>query len=141
MSMPKPKTPRGIPKEIKSQVLEIVDSYNEKNDTHFKMSFRGRFAYLSKVEKPQPMDKKPIAKMFTKALGISVKDLPVLPQGKGIETKLGRLTFRGKIDNWSFAVFKYSREFYDPEEWMFPGSGHIDGTIEGALKAGMEIYP
>ena len=52
-----------------------------------------------------------------------------------------RLTYNGAIDNWEFAIFKYSDERYDPEEWMFPGSGHVDGTIEGAMKAGLEAYP
>jgi hypothetical protein len=43
--------------------------------------------------------------------------------------------------SWDFAVFKYSREQYDPHEWMFPGQELLDGTIEGALRAGMKIYP
>ena len=30
---------------------------------------------------------------------------------------------------------------YDAEEWFFPGEEHIDGTIEGAMKAGLEAYP
>ena len=45
------------------------------------------------------------------------------------------------MDNWDFAVFKYSREFYDSEEWMFPGAEELDGTIEGAFRAGQEFYP
>ena len=57
------------------------------------------------------------------------------------ESKLGRLKYNGQIDNWDFAVFKYSRESYDPDEWMFPGAEELDGTIEGALKAGIQIYP
>jgi len=38
-------------------------------------------------------------------------------------------------------VPKYSDERYDPDEWMFPGAESLDGTIEGALKAGLEAYP
>jgi hypothetical protein len=45
------------------------------------------------------------------------------------------------MDNWDFAIFRYSREFYDPDEWMFPGAGHVDGTVEGAMRAGLEAYP
>jgi len=52
-----------------------------------------------------------------------------------------RLEYAGSIDNWEFAIFKYSDERYDPEEWMFPGAGNIDGTVEGAMKAGLEAYP
>jgi hypothetical protein len=53
---------------------------------------------------------------------------------------VGRLEFRGDIESWSFAVFKYSSERYDPNEWFFPGRSELDGTIEGALRAGLEIY-
>ena len=52
-----------------------------------------------------------------------------------------RLTSTGALANWAFAIYKYSDARYDPDEWLFPGSGHIDGTIEGALKAGLEAYP
>lgn len=45
------------------------------------------------------------------------------------------------MDNWEFAIYKYSKDRYDPDEWMFPGSGHVDGTVEGAMKAGIEAYP
>ncbi|MFN2285976.1 MAG: hypothetical protein ACK2UQ_16300 [Anaerolineae bacterium] len=52
-----------------------------------------------------------------------------------------RLTYTGDMEQWEFAIFRYSREFYDPEEWLFPGAGHVDGTVEGALRAAMEAYP
>lgn len=52
-----------------------------------------------------------------------------------------RLQYQGSMDNWEFAIYKYSRERYDPDEWLFPGSGWIDGTIVGAMKAGIEAYP
>ena len=45
------------------------------------------------------------------------------------------------MQKWSFAIYKYSDEQYDEEEWFFPGSEHVDGTIEGAMKAGLEAYP
>lgn len=52
-----------------------------------------------------------------------------------------RLEYTGSIDNWDFAIFKYSDERYDPEEWFFTGANHVDGTVEGAMKAGLEAYP
>jgi hypothetical protein len=52
-----------------------------------------------------------------------------------------RLTYTGDMGQWKFAIYKYSDECYDPEEWMFPGAGHVDGTIEGALRAAMAAYP
>ena len=53
----------------------------------------------------------------------------------------GRLTYTGDMNRWEFAIFKYSDERYDPDEWMFDGAGHLDGTVEGALKACMAAYP
>ena len=52
-----------------------------------------------------------------------------------------RLKYNGGMDNWEFAIYKYSREAYDPEEWFFPGAECVDGTIEGALKAVRQAYP
>jgi hypothetical protein len=51
-----------------------------------------------------------------------------------------RLEFTGREDNWVFAIYKFSSETYDGDEWMFPGAELVDGTIEGALKAGMKAY-
>jgi hypothetical protein len=33
------------------------------------------------------------------------------------------------------------KERYDPDEWFFPGSEFVDGTLQGAMKAGLEAYP
>jgi hypothetical protein len=52
-----------------------------------------------------------------------------------------RLQYTGTIDQWEFAIFKYSDKRYDPDEWLFPGSEQVDGTIEGAMHAGMAAYP
>lgn len=52
-----------------------------------------------------------------------------------------RLTYTGDMEQWEFAIYKYSDEHYDPEEWMFPGAEYIDGTVKGALRAAMEAYP
>ena len=54
---------------------------------------------------------------------------------------IGRLEYTEKMEDWSFAIYKYSDERYDAEEWFFPGAGHVDGTLEGAMKAGLEAYP
>ena len=51
-----------------------------------------------------------------------------------------RLTWNGKMDNWDFAIYKYSSDKYDPEEWFFPGEEFVDGTVTGAMKAGMVAY-
>ncbi len=56
-------------------------------------------------------------------------------------SQVSRLEYTGDINEWYFAIYKYSDERYDEEEMFFPGSGLVDGTIEGAMKAGMEAYP
>ncbi len=57
-----------------------------------------------------------------------------------VETKLGRLEYHGRPDNWSFAMFKYSSERYHPDELMYPGFFELDGTVEGGLKASVQLY-
>ena len=52
-----------------------------------------------------------------------------------------RLTYTGNMENWDFAIYKYSDERYDPDEWFFDGAGQVDGTIEGAMRAGLKAYP
>jgi hypothetical protein len=44
------------------------------------------------------------------------------------------------MDHWEFAIYRYSNERYDPNEW-FDGMQHLDGTVKGALRACMEAYP
>jgi hypothetical protein len=59
----------------------------------------------------------------------------------GQRSQVARLTYAGSTDDWEFAIYKYSSGRYDPGEWLFPGAEHLDGTIEGALRAGLEAYP
>jgi len=58
----------------------------------------------------------------------------------GLAGQICRPTYTGDIDKWQFAIFKYSSQRYDPEEWWFPGAECVDGTIEGAMRAGMKAY-
>ena len=105
---------RHIPLEIKAQAEKIVDGFNRnviKVPEHF-YATRFRGAYLY-------LDRTYF----------------------GAPSPICRLEYTGRADDWNFAIYKYSRERYDPEEWMFPGAGEVDGTIEGAMKAGLEAYP
>ena len=51
-----------------------------------------------------------------------------------------RLEYTGDILSWEFAIYKYSSGKYDTEEFFFPGSEFIDGTIEGAMRGGLKAY-
>ena len=105
---------KGIPESIKEQVEEIVKRFNEEsigNPDQFYVT-RYRGNYLY----------------------LNRNDF-------GIVGPVCRLEFNGKMDDWDFAIFKYSTERYDSDEWFFPGFELVDGTVEGAMKAGMEAYP
>ena len=56
-------------------------------------------------------------------------------------SRICRLTYTGTLDRWEFAIYKYSDERYDPAEWFFPGAPELDGTLEGAMRAGLAAYP
>ena len=99
-------------------------------------SFAGGFiGYLAKTEESAIQNT--FRQIFAQKMGIPITNIPQAPN---VTTKLGRLAYNGEMGNWDFAVFKYSREVYDSEDWMFPGAEELDGTIEGALSAGMELY-
>jgi hypothetical protein len=59
----------------------------------------------------------------------------------GRESPICRLRYNGGKGRWKFAIFKWSTESYDPDEGLFPGAGYLDGTVKGAMRAGMEAYP
>jgi hypothetical protein len=59
----------------------------------------------------------------------------------GSVSNICRLEYTGDMENWYFAIYKYSDGRYDPEEILFSGDQHVDGTIEGAMRAGLEAYP
>jgi hypothetical protein len=103
-----------IPKEVKEQVDEIVKRFNQTvlKDPNYYYVTRYRANYLY-----------------------------LHRHDYGHEGPICRLKYTGDINKWEFAIYKYSDGRYDPNEWLFPGGQHVDGTIEGAIKAGLEAYP
>jgi hypothetical protein len=102
-----------IPDEIKAQVNEIVARFNEgSGDPTCFYAARFRGSYLY-------LDRSDFGRIG-----------PIC-----------RLKYTGDVNNWEFAIYKYSSERYDPEEWFFPGDEYVDGTIEGAMMAGLHAYP
>jgi len=104
----------SIPEEVQERVLEKVATFNRKSLTPGTVSYVPRFK--------------------GKYVYLNRKEYDRL-------SRICRLTWTGKEDDWDFAIFKYSSERYDPDEWMFPGAGAVDGTVEGAMVAGLEAYP
>jgi hypothetical protein len=106
----------SIPKAIQQEADGIIEAYN-------KIHFNGRTSNVA---------------YFAETRG---KFLYLKRKEYGKISPVARLAYTGDIKKWEFAIFKWTSEKYDPDEWFFPGSNLFDGTIEGAMKAGLEAYP
>ena len=104
---------KAIPDEVKQQAIQRIERFNQKELTLSKFWYIPRWRGGSLY-----LDR--------------IDD--------GVAGQICRLTYTGDIDKWQFAIFKYSSQRYDPEEWWFPGAECVDGTIEGAMRAGMKAY-
>ena len=103
-----------IPPEIKLAAQAIVEDFNSKilsRSTHYIPRFKGGYLYLDR------------------------SDYGERP------SEICRLEFTGSMDNWDFAIFKYSNDQYDSNEGFFPGAELLDGTIEAAMRCGLAAYP
>ena len=104
---------QSIPDDVKKQVVQIVENFNRKHLIDSGREYIPRFkGKFLYLDRDDDWNLGPIC----------------------------RLEYDGSMKKWGFAIYKYSSDRYDPEEWMFPGSDHVDGTVEGALKAGTEAY-
>jgi hypothetical protein len=52
---------------------------------------------------------------------------------------IGKLKFNRETKLWGFSIYSYSDNCY-LENAFFPGVELLDGTLEGAMKAGLEAY-
>jgi len=105
---------RGIPDEVKTHVAAMVEHFN-----------------TTAIRNPHCIY---VPRYRGKFLYLDRRDY-------GRLSPICRLEYTGKMEDWSFAIYKYSDERYDAEEWFFPGAEHVDGTIAGAMQAGLEAYP
>lgn len=116
---------QSIPPEIQEEVQKLIDKFNREELKDARSLLDAFF--------PKKIKRGYSARFKGKYLYLDRTDryepLPIC-----------RLTWNGKMDNWDFAIYKYSSERYDPEEWFFPGEEFVDGTVTGALKAGMVAY-
>lgn len=118
-------TKQTIPPEIQDEVQKLIDDFNKKN---FKTPPAMRALFGNKVKPGYS------ARFKGKYLYLDCDEF-------GKPSPICRLTWNGKMDNWDFAIYKYSDNCYDAEEWFFPGAEEVDGTVTGAMKAGMKAYP
>ena len=106
--------PTRIPDDVKREVEVIVERFNRQNSARDDCYYEARFRG---------------------------KHCYLYRCDYGRLGPICRLAYTGKMNGWDFAIFKWSSETYDPDEWMFPGIGLVDGTVEGAMRAGLEPYP
>lgn len=105
-----------IPQQVKEEIEKRIEKFNKKKLSRLS----GKVFYLAEFK--------------GKFLYLKRKEF-------GDMSPIARLTYTGDISDWDFAIFKWSREKYDPDEFFFPGAEDLDGTIEGAMKAGLKAYP
>ena len=105
---------RGITEAVRQEVVQIVEQFNRDVLRSEAVGYRPRFrgTYLY-------LDR----------------------ADDGRPSPICRLRYTGEMDHWEFAIYKYSDERYDADDWFFPGSQHLDGTVAGAMRAGLEAYP
>ena len=99
--------------EIKKQVQQIVDKFN--------------------IEHMSPPDDLYVVRFRGNHAYLDLSQ-------DGEPSPLCRITFTGKMNEWDFAIYKFSDERYDPDEWMYPGAEDFDGTVESALQVGLQAY-
>jgi hypothetical protein len=107
-------TRKGIPDDIKAQVDEIVKDFN-----HMVIRDPGYF-YVTRYKGDY---------LYLDRINF------------GNLSPICRLKYTGNMQDWEFAIYRYSKDRYDPDEWLFPGSEFADGTIIGAMKVGLQAYP
>jgi len=113
-----PKT--AIPPEVQAEVQKLIDEFNRENFSDDDSKSLGIVGYSARFKG---------------------KYLYLDRDEYGKPSPICRLTWNGALDDWDFTIYKYSDNRYDPEEWFFPGGEYVDGTVTGAMKAGMEAYP
>ena len=106
-------TPRGIPDAVKTEVAARVEHFN-----------------TTVIGNPHCVY---VPRYKGKFLYLDRMDY-------GRLSPICRLEYTGNMQKWLFAIYKYSGEQYDEAEWFFPGEEHVDGTVAGAMKAGLEAY-
>ena len=111
--MNKKKSKNEIPVEIKNEIDKIVNDFNKQ------IIKKKNYYYITRYK----------------------GEYLFLDRAEYDGSPICRLKYNGKINNWGFAIYKYSNDGYDSEGWFFPGSDKVDGTVEGAMKAGIEAYP
>ncbi len=129
-----------IPDEIREQVITIVDQFNEENALPSQPGSIHQLLQKLNLAAPIPKEPGQLAGAYVPRFRGAYLYLARIDYN-GRPSPICRLKWSGHMDKWEFAIYKYSTESYDPEEWFFPGAEEVDGTVTGAMRAGNEAYP
>lgn len=122
---PTPQTKLSIPSDVKAEVQILVEAFNRDSAKHqrevlsrsdpkniaYVARFRGRYLYLDQQESPTHL-------------------MPIC-----------RLMWQGDMDDWEADIYRYSQKRYEFYDVVFPGADELDGTVTGAMRAGLKAYP
>jgi hypothetical protein len=129
-----------ISDDIREQVVAIVNQFNEENALPPEADPMRQVLQMLGISPASPKEsQRRIGEYVPRFRGAYLYLDRIGYNGRPSE--ICRLKWCGAMDTWEFAIYKHSKNHYDPDEWMFPGSGEVDGTVIGAMKAGNEAYP
>jgi hypothetical protein len=131
---------KKIPDEIRELVIVIVNQFNVENALPSKASPTQQILKVLGIPSPsQDETQRHIGEYVPRFSGVYLYlDRVAYDQRP---SQICRLKWTGAMDKWEFAVYKHSQNRYDSDEWFFPGSGEVDGTVAGAMRAGNQAYP
>ncbi|MBP7962180.1 MAG: hypothetical protein KBG20_17315 [Caldilineaceae bacterium] len=133
--MPKQKL---IPDGIREQVIAKVDAFNAANVNPAKPAAMTRL--LRRLGALPSMPDGLAEGSYVPSFRGAFLYLKRIGWG-GQPVEICRLKWTGNMNGWEFAIYRHSKERYDPDEWFFPGDRYVNGTVEGAMRAGNEAYP
>ncbi len=129
-----------IPDEIREQVVAIVNQFNEENALPPEADPMQKVLQMLGISPASPKESQHRIGEYVPRFRGAYLYLDRIGYN-GRPSEICRLKWCGAMDKWEFAIYKHSRNHYDPDEWMFPGSGEVDGTVAGAMRAGNKAYP
>ena len=104
-----------IPGVVQEELIQHIEAFNKKHLS------KGLCKYVPKIQEKYLY--------LTRTIG------------NGSVEQICRLRYTDDINNMDFAIYKYSTEKYSSSECNFDGYKLVDGTVEGAMKAGLKAYP
>jgi hypothetical protein len=131
---------RSIPHDVREQVIRIVEQFNAARRASASRALPPQLLHLFRRAARTEDEAEPAVGDYVPRFKGRYLYLDRASSG-GRLSEICRLTWTGDMRGWEFAIYKHSRNRYDSDEWFFPGAEELDGTVEGALRAGLAAYP